>query len=133
MPRSAPLVTLSIGDREEIQGWLTAHGTPQQVGLRSRIVLAAAEGRSDSAIACQLQVNRHTVILWRQRFFPEGRERLGGGGRGRGRKPSYLPAKIQGVGKATLHGRPKRMNQWGADLLPGNKGVPESTAGTIWR
>src|SRR6267143_264064 len=77
MPRSAPLVTLSISDREEIQGWLTAHGTPQQVALRSRIVLAAAEGRSDSAIACQLQVNRHTVILWRQRFLQEGRRVCG--------------------------------------------------------
>jgi len=39
-------------------------------------VLAAAEGRSDSAIACQLQVNRHTVILWRQRFLQEGKESL---------------------------------------------------------
>ncbi len=39
-------------------------------------MLAAAEGRSDSAIACQLQVNRHTVILWRQRFLQEGKESL---------------------------------------------------------
>ncbi|MCA1670916.1 MAG: helix-turn-helix domain-containing protein, partial [Actinobacteria bacterium] len=47
---------------------MAAHGTPQQVALRCRIVLAAAEGQSDVAIAEQLSVNRKTVMLWRQRF-----------------------------------------------------------------
>src|SRR5260370_41319381 len=107
MPRSAPLVTLSIGDQEEIQGWLTAHGTPQQVALRSRIVLAAAEGRSDSAIACQLQVNSHTVILWRQRFLQDGKERLWEGAPGRGRKPAFAPEKIQAVVEGTLQTKHK--------------------------
>ena len=47
-------------------------GTPQQVCPRSRIVLAAASGQSDSAIARELELNRHTVILWRRRFQQEG-------------------------------------------------------------
>ena len=59
---------LSISDRQQIQQWVAAHGTPQQVALRCRIVLAAADGQSDVAIAQQLSVNRKTVILWRQRF-----------------------------------------------------------------
>jgi len=133
MPRSAPLVTLSIGDREEIQGWLTAHGTPQQVGLRSRIVLAAAEGRSDSAIACQLQVNRHTVILWRQRFLQEGKESLWEVAPGRGRKPTYGPEKIQAIVKATLQTKPKGMTQWSCRLMAENQGLSKSTVSNIWR
>jgi len=133
MPRSAPLVTLSIGDREEIQGWLTAHGTPQQVALRSRIVLAAAEGRSDSAIACQLQVNRHTVILWRQRFLQEGKESLWEVAPGRGRKPTYGPEKIQAIVKATLQSKPKGMTQWSCRLMAENHGWSKSTVSNIWR
>ena len=133
MPRSAPLVTLSIGDREEIQGWLTAHGTPQQVALRSRIVLAAAEGRSDSAIACQLQVNRHTVILWRQRFLQEGKESLWEVAPGRGRKPTYGPEKIQAIVKATLQSKPKGMTQWSCRLMAENQGLSKSTVSNIWR
>src|SRR6266404_1421942 len=133
MPRSAPLVTLSIGDREEIQGWLTAHGTPQQVGLRSRIVLAAAEGRSDSAIACQLQVNRHTVILWRQRFLQEGKESLWEVAPGRGRKPTYGPEKIQAIVKATLQTKPKGTTQWSCRLMAENQGLSKSTVSNIWR
>src|ERR1700728_3066459 len=34
--------------------WIAAHGTPQQVALRCRIVLSAADGESDSAIARRL-------------------------------------------------------------------------------
>src|SRR5450432_3714448 len=63
---------LSEMEREKLQQWTAAHGTPQQVALRCRIVLAAAAGESDVAIAKQLAVNRNTVILWRTRFHDEG-------------------------------------------------------------
>jgi hypothetical protein len=56
------------------------------VALRSRIVLAAAEGCSDSGSARQLQVNRHTVILWRQRFLQERKKNLWEVAPGRWRK-----------------------------------------------
>jgi Homeodomain-like domain len=133
MPRSAPVVSLSLGDQEEIQGWLTAQGTPQQVVLRGRIVLAAAEGRSDRAIACQLQVNRHTVTLWRQRFLQEGKESLWEVAPGRGRKATYGPEKIQAVVKATLQSKPKGMTQWSCRLMAKNQGLSKSTVSNIWR
>ena len=63
-----PVIQLSTRYQEEIGRWLTSHGTPQQVALRSRIVLAAAAGRSDSAVAQELEINRKTVMLWRRRF-----------------------------------------------------------------
>ena len=58
---------LSALDREKVNQWIAAHGTPQQVALRCRIVLGSAEGESDVAIAKRLAVNRNTVILWRKR------------------------------------------------------------------
>ncbi len=58
-------------DREKVNQWIAAHGTPQQVALRCRIVLSSAEGESDVAIAKRLMVNRNTVILWRKRFLYE--------------------------------------------------------------
>jgi|SRR5580693_9873103 hypothetical protein len=57
---------------QQLRHWVSAFGTPQQVPLRSQIVLAAAEGQSDNAIAQQLEVNRKTVMLWRTRFTQEG-------------------------------------------------------------
>jgi transposase len=64
------------------------------VALRSQIVLAAAEGQSDNAIAQQLDVNRKTVTLWRARFAQEGLDSLWEVAPGRGRKPTYGQEKI---------------------------------------
>jgi transposase len=80
---------LSAIEQQKIEQWIAAHGTPQQVALRCRIVLAAAAGESDVAIAQQLSVNRNTVILWRKRFGDEGLDGLWDIAPGRGRKPLY--------------------------------------------
>jgi hypothetical protein len=48
--RSAPAVTLSEDQQSQINHWLAAMGTPQQVTLRCRIVLAAARGKSEAVI-----------------------------------------------------------------------------------
>jgi transposase len=133
MPRIAAPVILSPVDQQEIQGWLAAHGTPQQVALRSRIVLAAAEGRSDSAIAAGMGINRNTVILWRQRFLQEGRESLWDVAPGRGRKPTYDPDKIQALVDATLRSKPKGMTHWSCRLMAESQGMSKSTVSNIWR
>lgn len=56
---------LSEAEQQKLQQWTAAHGTPQQVALRCRIVLAAAAGESDVSIEERLSVNGNTVILWR--------------------------------------------------------------------
>ena len=75
---------LSTVERQKMQQWVGAHGTPQQVALRCRIVLAAAAGQSDVAIAQQLSINRNTVILWRKRFADQGLDGLWDVAPGRG-------------------------------------------------
>jgi hypothetical protein len=44
-------LALREADERQLRQWVAAFGTPQQVSLRSRIVLAAATGQSESAIA----------------------------------------------------------------------------------
>src|ERR1700674_2972523 len=88
-------------EQEKLQQWTAAHGTPQQVALRCRIVLAAAAGESDVTIAKQLSVNRNTVILWRKRFGDEGLDGLWDIAPGRGRKPLFSIDKIAAIGDAT--------------------------------
>ncbi len=133
MPLILPVLTLSPGDREEIERWLNAHGTPQQVALRSRIVLAAAEGQSDSGIAQQLEINRKTVMLWRARFAEQGVDSLWEVAAGRGRKPLYGPEKIKAIVDATLQTKPQGMTQWSCRLMAESQGVSKSTISDIWR
>src|SRR6195256_1232498 len=133
MPRPAPALALQEADEQQLQQWVSAFGTPQQVALRSRIVLAAAEGRSDSAIAQQLEVNRKTVVLWRTRFAEAGLDSLWEVAPGRGRKPTYGPEKIHAIVEATLHTKPKGMTQWSCRLLAARQGVSKSTINNIWQ
>ena len=120
-------------DEQQLRQWIAAFGTPQQVALRSKIVLAAAEGRSDNAIAQQLAVNRKTVTLWRARFEQEGLDGLWEVAAGRGRKPTYGPEKIQAIVDATLRTKPNGMTQWSCRLLAAEQGVSKSTINSIWQ
>ena len=45
-----------------LEMWVRAHGTPQQVVTRCRIVLLAHQGYSDLAIADELGVNSSATI-----------------------------------------------------------------------
>ena len=133
MPRILPPLNLSLGDREEIERSLRAHGTPQQVALRSRIILAAAEGQSDTRIAQEMETNRKTVVLWRDRFAEKGVSGLWEIAPGRGRKATYGPEKIKEVLDATLQSKPKGMTQWSCRLMAERQGVSKSTVSNIWR
>jgi transposase len=133
MPRSKPPLSLSPEQRQQVLHWLAAQGTPQQVALRCRIVLAAAEGQSDPRIAADLQVSRPTVILWRTRFAERGLESLWQIAPGRGRKPTYGPEKIQAVVAATLQTKPKGMTQWSCRQMAKSQGLSKSTVSNIWR
>jgi hypothetical protein len=124
---------LSPSERDQIQRWASAHGTPQQVALRCEIVLAAAEGQSDVAIAEQLSVNRKTVILWRTRFTERRLEGLWEVAPGRGRKPTYDIGKIAAVVNATLQTKPEGMTHWSCRTMAQHQGISKSTISTIWQ
>jgi hypothetical protein len=72
MPTALPRLPLTESDESQLRQWLSAFGTPQQIVLRSRIVLAVAAGESDNSIAQQLDTNRKTVTLWRNRYADQG-------------------------------------------------------------
>jgi hypothetical protein len=127
------LVKLTAVDRQKIQEWVAAHGTPQQVALRCRIVLGAADGEGDSAIARRLSVNRNTVILWRKRFAARGLDGLWEIAPGRGRKPVYAMEKIAAIVDATLHSKPAGMTHWSCRTMAEQQGVSKSTVNDIWR
>jgi putative transposase len=68
MPKRATQVILSEKEQEGLTQISRRHRSEQQVALRARIVLAAAQGQSNAAIARDLQINVDTVRLWRDRW-----------------------------------------------------------------
>ena len=56
--------------------WSRRHSSSQALALRSRIVLACADGRPNTKIADELGCDRVTVGKWRHRFAAERLEGL---------------------------------------------------------
>ena len=133
MPRALPALPLEEAQRQQLQQWNAAFGTPRQVALRCQIVLAAAEGESDNAIAQRFAVSRPTVSLWRARFAQGGPQSLWEIAPGRGRKPRYGAEKVQQIIDATLQTKPKGMTQWSCRLMAQAQGVSKSTVSNLWR
>jgi transposase len=128
----APLV-LSPDQQNQIERWLAALGTPQQVALRCRIVLAVAAGKTESGIAAENGVNRKTVRLWRERFGSGGLQALWEIAPGRGRKPAYDAARVKAVIDATLQTRPKGSTHWSCRTMASAQGISRSSVSRIWR
>jgi transposase len=133
MPRPTSVPVVSEDQQKQIEQWLAALGTPQQVALRSRIVLAAGLGRSEADIAREMNVNRKTVRLWRERFVAKGLPGLWEIAPGRGRKAIYSPEQIKAVIDATLQSKPKGMTHWSCRLMATNQGISKSTVSNLWR
>ena len=133
MAKFAPAVTLSDPDRARLQQWVRAQFTPQQVALRSRILLLAAEGKANLAIAAELKVNRHTPALWRQRYHDEGLDAVWEIQAGRGRKPHYQPEKVAAIIAATLQTKPKGATHWSCRTMARSQQVSKNTVNRIWQ
>jgi putative transposase len=67
-PQPLP-ISLSAAERDALEQVVRRHTTPQQVALRARIVLAAADGRNHRQIARALGVSIDTARLWRGRWL----------------------------------------------------------------
>ena len=64
-----PVVSLTEEERRGLEALVRRHATGQQLALRARIILAAAEGRNNCQIARDLGVDVETVRLWRGRWL----------------------------------------------------------------
>jgi hypothetical protein len=72
MAKSPFEIELSEDEERELRFRAVRYTTPHGEVLRAKIVLLAAEGRTNAEIARRLDCSLRTVSLWRKRFFEEG-------------------------------------------------------------
>ena len=110
MFKPAVALTISRDDKERLQHLIRAGKTPQKVVLRAQIILAAAEGQSNSAIAKTLKITRPTVLLWRSRFQDLGVSGLMKDAKRPGRKRKVTIEPIKNTIFTLLHSPPSQHN-----------------------
>ncbi len=134
MPRGRPLapLTLTTEERETLDRWVQRRKTAQALAQRARLVLAAADGRSNKAIVTMLRVTRQTVTKWRQRFL---RQRLDGLlDEPRPGAPRTIRDKdVERVVALTLESTPRDATHWSTRSMAQRAGMSQSAVSRIWR
>jgi transposase len=110
MFKPASALTINQVDRECLRRLTRAGKTPQRVALRARIILAAAEGCPNYAIAKALKITRPTVLLWRARFQNFGLPGLLKDAKRPGHKRKVTTEPIKDAIFALLHSPPPQHN-----------------------
>ena len=129
--RLEPLV-LSDAERRMLENWARRRRTAQGLALRARIVLACAEGRSNTAVAARLRVNRSTVTKWRARLLARRLDGLGDEPRP-GVPRTITDAQVEEVVVRTLEEVPEGATHWSKRELAARVGISPTSVHRIWR
>lgn len=129
-----PLIPLSISgdDQDQLRSWSKRRKTAQALAMRSRVVLLAAQGQSNTLIAAQLGVTLQTVGKWRQRYLEQGLDGLVDEPRpGTSRKLS--DSDVERVLARTLESQPEAATHWSTRDMARACGLSQSSISRIWR
>ena len=134
MPRGRPLAVLTLEDqdRETLTRWTRRPKTAQALAQRARIVLAAADGRSNEAIAAELAVTPHTVGKWRRRYVERGPDGLLDEPRP-GAPRTIGDDRVEAVITKTLEEKPTDATHWSTRSMARRMGMSQSSISRIWQ
>jgi transposase len=123
---------LTDDEREQLERWARRAKSAQALALRSRIVLACADGLANKEVAGRLGVAQATVGKWRRRFVEHRLDGLTDEPRP-GRPPSVTVDQVEAVVVATLEETPKQATHWSRAKMAERSGLSPSTIGRIWK
>jgi transposase len=128
---TVPLV-LSGEERETLERWARRPKSAQALALRCRIVLAAAEGETNTAIAAGLGCSSGTVGKWRSRFAERRLDGLHDEPRP-GKPRAISDRDVERVIVKTLEETPLDATHWSTRSLAKATGMSQSAISRIWR
>lgn len=126
-----PLI-LTTEEHRQLASLAGSRSLPHGVVQRVQIVLLAAAGLSNTAIARRLHLSKPTVGLWRRRYLQGGLPGLHDELRP-GRARSISDAQVAQLIRRTLKTRPRQATQWTVRSLADETHFSKSTVHRIWR
>ena len=128
----AAVVVLSDDERETLERWARRPKSAQALALRCRIVLACADGGTNTEIAQRLGVDRNTVGKWRRRFLGHRLDGLWDEPRP-GAPRTVTDDDVERVIVKTLEETPANATHWSTRSMAAATGMSQSAVSRIWR
>jgi len=128
--RRAPEIKLSEAERIELGSWSRSQTLPVRQVSRAKILLLAADGQENIAIAERVGCTRQRCARVRQGFLRVGLEGLRQDAPRSGRPVKHDAQRIVSLTTTT---QPAHATDWSRALMAQAAGVSPSTVGRIWR
>ena len=134
MPRP-PAANLKISEheRKELLRVRSHRSMPQSVVLRANIVLEAARGVANKAIARHLSTSLPTVLLWRRRYDSKRLEGILADQPRSGRPKQISDKTVAAIVDATMKTKPKDATHWSVRTMAQSQSVSAATVYRIWQ
>jgi putative transposase len=126
-----PLV-LNPDERQQLQSVACSRALPHGLVQRAQIVVLAANGLSNTAIARRLHLSLPTVGIWRQRYLQAGLQGLHDELRP-GRPRSISDENVAQLIRRTLRAKPHGATHWTVRSLADETHFSKSTVHRLWR
>jgi transposase len=129
----APAIELTEKEREILEAFSRGKKVSVRLAERSAIVLLAAEGNENIAIAARLKVTRQKVARWRDRYAEQGINGIEMDAPRSGRIPKISAVRKAQVIQKTLEQKPAAATHWSRSTMAALSGMSDSTIGRIWK
>ena len=126
-------LVLTEDETETLKRWVRRPNSAQSLALRAKIVLACAEGATNTDVAARYGVTAQMVGKWRSRFVTG---RLGGlSDQDRpGRPRTISDTQVEQVVTATLEQTPSDGGtHWSTRMMAARSGLTQTAVSRIWR
>jgi transposase len=129
----APALSLDPLQKHALESLARAGSTPQRVARKCQVILLAAEGIPNNAIAQKTGLSRPTVIATRAAFVRRGVEALGQRQRRKRSRRVLTPELEQRILDTTLKTRPPDATHWSVRTLARHLGVSRTLVHGVWQ
>jgi len=130
--RPVPPVVLAPSVRQQLVAFTRSRTMPHPFVHRAKIILLAADGFTNTAIADKLGLSRPTVGLWRRRFLDQGLVGLYDELRPGGPR-SISDRKIAALIHKTLETKPRDGTHWTCRSIAAETDLSKSTVQRVWK
>jgi transposase len=130
--RVAPPVAPNSSEQKILEQWARSRSLPARQVERARVILLAAEGKTDLQIASALNISNQKAARWRKRFLRLGLAGLEKDAPRPGRKPAIAASiKAELIHKTTQF-KPANATHWSTRTMAAEMGISQTTVRRVW-